>query len=54
MKYELNFKSLVLITNQLPFCTFYEFIWIYCENLKLQNFQGNLIMDTTIEILDLK
>ena len=26
MKYELNFKSLVLITIQLPFCTFYKFI----------------------------
>ena len=27
MKSELNFKSLVLITIQLPFCTFYKFIY---------------------------
>ena len=26
MKFELNFKSLVLITIQLPFCAFYKFI----------------------------
>ena len=36
MKSELNFKSLVLITNQLPFCTFYKFI--FCILSKFSRF----------------
>ena len=35
MKSELNFKSLVLITNQLPFVNFMRRFVIYCENLTL-------------------
>ena len=61
MKSELNFKSLVLITNQLPFVHFMSSFVIYCENLTLQASQKwnilckrKLKMDTTVETLDLK